>query len=170
MSKKLTRLQRRFIQEYLVDLNATQAAIRAGYSKRTAYQSGYANMRKPEIVDAVEKAMEERAERTLVDADKVVQEYALVAFARSPKWGGFVLTIRDKLTALSALAKHVNLWPLQGTKEDPLHLIMGTEDIDLTTKTPEELEALDAAITTILEAQGIVEDSRATGHSGEDPS
>ena len=45
--KKLTDKQRRFVEEYLVDLNATQAAIRAGYSKRTARQTGAENLSKP---------------------------------------------------------------------------------------------------------------------------
>ena len=49
MAKKLTPKQQRFIDEYLVDLNATQAAIRAGYSAKTAYSIGIENLKKPEI-------------------------------------------------------------------------------------------------------------------------
>lgn len=54
MSNKLTHRQQKFVQEYLVDLNATQAAIRAGYSKRTACSIGYENLRKPEIKSAID--------------------------------------------------------------------------------------------------------------------
>lgn len=54
----LTDKQAKFVEEYLVDFNATQAAIRAGYSEKTAYSIGWENLRKPEIIEAIrEKAM-----------------------------------------------------------------------------------------------------------------
>lgn len=54
----LTEKQRRFCEEYLVDFNATQAAIRAGYSEKTAYAIGWENLRKPEIIQTIrEKTM-----------------------------------------------------------------------------------------------------------------
>ena len=56
MNAKLTPKQQRFVEEYLIDLNATQAAIRAGYSNKTAGQVGYENLRKPEIQQAVTTA------------------------------------------------------------------------------------------------------------------
>jgi len=64
MSKKLTAKQATFIQEYLIDLNATQAAIRAGYSEKTAKVVGYENLTKPYIAEAVQAAMDKRAEKT----------------------------------------------------------------------------------------------------------
>ncbi len=86
----LTHKQRAFVNEYLVDLNATQAAIRAGYSRRTARQAGAENLSKPVIVAEIERAMEARAERTRVDADKVVTELARLAFTdmrNFVRWG-----------------------------------------------------------------------------------
>ena len=77
----LTAKQRAFVDEYLVDLNATQAAIRAGYSRKTAAQVGAENLRKPYIAEAVEEAKEGRAERTRVSADKVVAELAKLGFS-----------------------------------------------------------------------------------------
>ena len=74
----LTGKQRRFVQEYLVDLNATQAAIRAGYSSKTAYSIGNENLKKPEIQAALIKAQSERAERTKLSADEVVQDLLIV--------------------------------------------------------------------------------------------
>jgi phage terminase small subunit len=68
----MTPKQQRFVDEYLVDLNATQAAIRAGYSERTAYSIGEENLRKPEIKAAIQKAMDARSERTAVNADYVL--------------------------------------------------------------------------------------------------
>lgn len=76
----LTPKQQRFVGEYLVDLNATQAAIRAGYSARTAGKIGSENLSKPEIAAAVSAAQDERAKRTGITADRVLQELALIAF------------------------------------------------------------------------------------------
>ena len=69
---RLTAKQMRFVREYLVDLNATQAAVRAGYSEDTAAQIGYENLQKPEIKKAIDDEEERRAQRTLIDADEVV--------------------------------------------------------------------------------------------------
>lgn len=68
----LTRKQQQFVDEYLIDLNATQAAIRAGYSKKTAGAIGAENLEKPEIAEAIQAAMDERAERTEITADYVL--------------------------------------------------------------------------------------------------
>ncbi len=69
---KLTAKQARFVSEYLIDLNATQAAIRAGYSERTAKQMGTENLAKPVLAAAIQKAIAERAARTEVNADYVL--------------------------------------------------------------------------------------------------
>ena len=78
--KKLTPKQKRFVDEYLIDLNATQAAIRAGYSKKTAYSMGQENLKKPEIKRAIQKAMQKQQERTEITQDRVLLEYARIAF------------------------------------------------------------------------------------------
>lgn len=65
----MTPKQAAFVREYLVDLNATQAAIRAGYSERTARKIGHENLTKPDIATAIAAAKAERSERTKVDAD-----------------------------------------------------------------------------------------------------
>jgi len=59
---KLTDKQSRFISEYLIDLNATQAAIRAGYSEKTSKQTGCENLAKPDIQEAIQAAQQEIAE------------------------------------------------------------------------------------------------------------
>ena len=79
--RKLTARQQRFVEEYLVDLNATQAAIRAGYSEKAARFTGSENLTKPNIAEAIQKHLKKRSRRTEVTADKVIAEYALVAFA-----------------------------------------------------------------------------------------
>lgn len=76
----MTKKQKRFVEEYLIDLNATQAAIRSGYSPDTAGSIGGENLKKPEISSAIAKAMAERSKRTGISQDRVIQELARIAF------------------------------------------------------------------------------------------
>ena len=69
-----------FCREYLVDLNATKAAIRAGYKEKAAGQYGYELLQKPHIQKRVSELMAERADRVEVTADRVLQELADLAF------------------------------------------------------------------------------------------
>ena len=80
MADKLTPKQEMFIKEYLVDLNATQAAIRAGYSAKMARQMGAENLSKPYIAAEIQKAMDERSERVGIKADDVLREIASIAY------------------------------------------------------------------------------------------
>ncbi len=68
----LTPKQARFVSEYLIDLNATQAAKRAGYSKKSARQSAVANMANPSIASAIAAGQAKQAKRTEADADYVI--------------------------------------------------------------------------------------------------
>lgn len=77
----LTPKQQRFVEEYLIDLNATQAAIRAGYSEDTAHVIGWENLRKPEIEKAIVAAKAERAQRVQVDADEVLRELMRIGYS-----------------------------------------------------------------------------------------
>lgn len=79
---KLTEKQRRFVDEYLIDLNATQAAIRAGYSAKTANEQGSQNLSKLSIQAAIAEKMAERSRRTGVNQDRVVLELAKLAFVK----------------------------------------------------------------------------------------
>jgi phage terminase small subunit len=73
MPSDLNDKQARFVEEYLIDLNATQAAIRAGYATRTARTIGHENMAKPAIALAIQTAQAERSLRTATDAAYVVE-------------------------------------------------------------------------------------------------
>ncbi|CCY00656.1 terminase small subunit [Enterocloster bolteae CAG:59] len=79
----MTKKQKRFCEEYLIDLNATQAAIRAGYSPDTAKAIGCENLTKPDIRAHIDRAMAERSRRTGVNADRVIQELAKIAFVNA---------------------------------------------------------------------------------------
>lgn len=79
---KLTDKQQRFVDEYLIDLNATQAAIRAGYSAKTADQQGSRMLANVKVKQAVAEKQAQRSKRTGVNQDRVVLELAKVAFAK----------------------------------------------------------------------------------------
>lgn len=79
-SLKLTPKQRLFVQEYLIDLNAKQASIRAGYSPANAEFQGHQLINNPKVKQAIELAMYEREQRTKVTQDRVIEELAKIAF------------------------------------------------------------------------------------------
>ena len=80
---RLTEKQKRFVAEYLVDLNATQAAIRAGYKEKTAGSIGNENLKKPEIQAAIHEAMVDRQARTEITQDRVLEELAAIGFSKA---------------------------------------------------------------------------------------
>ena len=135
----LTAKQQRFVDEYLVDLNATEAAIRAGYSAKTAKSIGSENLTKPDIDEAIKQAQAAAADRAQITQDRVIAELAQVAFADIRDfvaWGGQTVVLKaspdlasaaavmsvsgdgekaqirlhDKLRALELLGKHLGVW------------------------------------------------------------
>ena len=102
---KLTPKQQRFVDEYLIDLNATQAAIRAGYSEKTAYSIGDENLKKPEIKKAIEQAQQERQKRTLVTQDDVIRGLLTEA-----EWQGEGSSHSARVSAWAHLGKHLNMF------------------------------------------------------------
>ena len=126
-TKKLTPKQSRFVDEYLIDLNGTKAAIRAGYSKKTASEVGYENLRKPQIAEAVAEAKKERSEATKIDAEWVLKQAVAVHQrvmqeirpVRNPKTGKqvfddlgnalFTFNATASIRALEIIGKHVDV-------------------------------------------------------------
>lgn len=82
MARKLTDKQKRFVEEYLIDLNATQACIRAGYAVNRASEQGHQLLQKTTVSEAIEMAMAERSKRTGINQDRVIQELARIAFVK----------------------------------------------------------------------------------------
>lgn len=78
---KLSAKQSRFIEEYLIDLNATQAAIRAGYSEKTAGSQAHDLLKKPEIAQEVQDAKRRRSEATGITQERVLKELARIGFS-----------------------------------------------------------------------------------------
>ncbi len=134
----LTQKQIRFVEEYLLDLNATQAAIRAGYSPNTANEQGARLLANVSIVQAVQEAQGRRAQRTHIKADAVLAELAAIAFfdpallegVKGPedvaalpvgvrraivgwswdKQGNFLLKLAPKTAGLELLGRHLGLF------------------------------------------------------------
>lgn len=89
---KLTARQKRFIGEYLVDLNATQAALRAGYSEKSAGKIGFQLLEKTRVQEEIDKAMRAREKRTNITQDMVLEEYRQLGFSKITDY----LTVRTE--------------------------------------------------------------------------
>lgn len=144
----LTPKQQRFVEEYLIDLNATQAAIRAGYSEKTAYSVGHENLKKPEIQKAIQEAQEILSNKTQLTVDMVVngllkeaQDYAegSTQSARVSAWahlGKHLGMFKDKVEMTGA-----NGGPIKTDNEHkPIQQIFTPEE--LAEMTPQELSRL----------------------------
>ena len=105
----MTDKQERFCEEYMIDLNATQAAIRAGYSPRTAREQAAQNLAKLNIQNRIAQLQAEQSRRTGVTADRVVRELAKIAFANAsdlidPETASVKLDAsRDDLAAIQSI-------------------------------------------------------------------
>ena len=99
--------QARFVEEYLIDSNATQAAIRAGYSEKSAYSIAGENMKKPEIVDAISKGRAEIAKRNELTIDDIIKELeearTAALTAESPQSSAAVAATMGKAKVLGML-------------------------------------------------------------------
>lgn len=98
---KMTAKQQRFCDEYLIDLNATQAAIRAGYSKKTASVIGTENLKKPNIAEYIKKRMDEKEDALIAKQDEVLKYLTSVMRGQS---NASVLA-RDELGAERVIKK-----------------------------------------------------------------
>ena len=99
----LTAKQSRFVEEYLIDLNATQAAIRAGYSQRTAYSQGQRLLKHVEVAAVIERASAELSERTGFAAEDTVHAIGRIAYDTETHLG-------YRLKALELLGRHFGIF------------------------------------------------------------
>ena len=114
---ELTRKQQRFVDEYLIDLNATRAAIRAGYSAHTANRTASVLLSTADIREIVAERQRERAQRTEVTQDQVIHALAAIAFCRIPSEASDAcvsgvgrVRVSDKIRALELLARHLGMF------------------------------------------------------------
>ncbi len=129
--KKLTDRQERFCREYIIDYNATDAAIRAGYSKKTAYSIGSENLKKPELLARVRELQTEQAERLCINADWVVMQLVEVynrCMQHKPvyEWrngelvetGEYAFDSKGALNALEMIGKHLAMFNNDKSKKN----------------------------------------------------
>lgn len=83
MADRLTPKQQQFVREYLIDFNATQAAIRAGYSPKTAQVIGAENLKKPMVAAEIQRLGEKTAQKLEITRESVMRELAAIGFARA---------------------------------------------------------------------------------------
>jgi phage terminase small subunit len=100
----MTPKQRRFVEEYLIDLNATQAAIRAGYSEDTARSIASENLTKPDIQEAIARAMDARSKRTEITQDYVLQGICRIVERTAERQPSIALR------GYELLGKHLKCW------------------------------------------------------------
>ncbi len=115
----LSPMQTRFVEQYLIDLNAAHAAIRAGYAKKNAKQQGYALLQKPAVQAAVTEAIQARSERTEVGQDWIIErlvenvERAMTVepvMVGGEKTGEYVYQGNVANKALELLGRHVGMF------------------------------------------------------------
>jgi phage terminase small subunit len=102
---ELTPKQRRFVDEFLLDLNATQAAVRAGYKPDHARQMGAENLSKPVIADAIATAQLARSERVQITQDEVLR-----GLHREATWTGEGSSHSARVAAWGLIAKHLGMF------------------------------------------------------------
>ena len=137
MTKKLTSKQEVFCLEYLIDLNATQAAIRAGYSVKTAKEQGYENLTKPHIHLKITELKAERAESVAVSAKYVLNR--LVEIDELD-----VLDILDNTGNVKAIREWPKAWRTSISGLDVQDMMSGdTESIIKKIKWPDKLRNLE---------------------------
>ena len=115
----MTNRQERFIREYLVDLCASKAARRAGYSVRSARSIGCRLLKKPQIQRKVAEAMELETQDAALRREQVIAELKAVAFSKASDASGAELKVAQKLKALELLGKHLGLFEGLGARVVP---------------------------------------------------
>lgn len=102
----MTDKQKKFCDEYLIDLNATQAAIRAGYSEKTAYSIGDENLRKPELQEYIQKRQKEGQERAEITRGDIIDQLKSIGFVDLDVDN---IKATDKIKALELMARMLGL-------------------------------------------------------------
>lgn len=109
--------QKRFVEEYLVDLNGSAAARRSGYSVKSAAYAARRLLGLPHVMAAVEAGKAERSARTQIRQDQVLGQLMDIATAAASDASGAEVKLASKLRALELLGKHLGLFEGQGGRE-----------------------------------------------------
>ena len=127
-------MQAKFAQEYLIDQNAYQAAIRAGYSENTAYSEAHALVEHPEIKPLIAHVMEKQADELEITAERVLKELAKIAFTERSAFfdddGTLLPLSKIPKDALACLVSIETSYDKHGNKVKKPKLIPRTEALD----------------------------------------
>ncbi len=124
--------RQRFVEQFLVDLNATAAAKRAGYSKKTARQQGARLLTNVDIAKEIKEAQEKRSEKTQVTQERVINELAKIAFASPKALKKWAARTSDKVNALKLLSDHLGLLKMPTPPKGAIPVFLKTSVPDLT--------------------------------------
>lgn len=136
--KKLTQKQQRFVDEYIISGNATQAAIKAGYSKKTARFVGAENLTKPNIKDELEKRNAEIKSQKTMDMQEVMERLAAIARGETVEQQvtnkGTVVEVEpkisDQIRAMELIGKRYGAWTDKKEVTGGLEINVGVGDWD----------------------------------------
>ena len=124
--KKLTVKQKNFINEYLVDFNASKAALRAGYSEHTAFRIGQENLHKPTIMQEISKSIDARQNRTKITADYVLNGFREIAerclVPRTDRDGNVSIDSAGASRAFENLAKYLHMYDKDESEDNVLEI------------------------------------------------
>lgn len=119
----MTDKQKKFADEYLIDLNATQAAIRAGYSEKTANRIASENLSKPDIREYISQRQKQAQERSEIKRDEIIGELKKIGFADIDLDN---IKAKDKITALDIISRMLGLdRPVDGGEVEDLTDVEG---------------------------------------------
>ena len=114
----LTAKQKMFVQEYLVDLNATQAAIRAGYSQKNADKIGSELLGKTRVSAAIQEAMRKRSKRVEINQDYVIEKLLEITEKQASDLPESDLKYGNKIKAIELLGKHFGAFECKEQKQE----------------------------------------------------
>ncbi|WP_282806453.1 terminase small subunit [Lactobacillus isalae] len=135
---KLTQKQRRFIDEYIISGNATQAAIKAGYSKKTARKIGQENLTKPDIKAAIEKRNAEIQSKKTADMTEVMEYLTSVMRGEQTEsvatskgvYSNVEVSAKDRIKAAELIGKRNGAWTDKKEINGDLSIEIGMGDYD----------------------------------------
>ncbi|MBE8117692.1 terminase small subunit [Limosilactobacillus fermentum] len=138
MTKKLTLKQQRFVDEYIISGNATQAAIKAGYSKRSAYSVGQENLRKPVIKAAIDKRNAEIESEKTADMTEVMEYLTYVMRGEQTEsvatakgiYDNVPVSAKDRIKAAELIGKRHGAWTDKKEISGNMNIDIGMGDYD----------------------------------------
>lgn len=143
MSNPLAEKKKAFCREYVIDLNATQAAKRAGYSEKTAYAKGHDLLKEPEVKAEIDRLMAARNQRLDINADYVLQqavklhEKCMSDGSFNPASAARALELIGKHTQVQAFKENLNI---NGTMQVMGSIKIGNKELDFDVGEPVEDE------------------------------